>query len=120
MDYTIPEDWLEFCDVPNWTRGSDYYPYKSDRIVEIVPLSDIEPPQRDTDTAPFKKYKMCPVLFAFQSPECELPPVLVKPLITNVSFRYRLVNGFHRFYASVHVGYTHIPVEVWPPVQSNI
>jgi hypothetical protein len=120
MDYTIPEDWLEFCDVPNWTRGSDYYPYKSHRIVEIVPLSDIEPPQRDTDIAPFKKYKMCPVLFAFQSPECELPPVLVKPLTTNVSFRYRLVNGFHRFYASVHVGYTHIPVEVWPPVHSNV
>lgn len=27
MDYTIPEDWLAFCDVANWTRGSDYCPY---------------------------------------------------------------------------------------------
>ncbi len=58
---------------------------------------------------------MCPVLFAFQSPECALPPVVVEPLSNGAAFRYRLANGFHRFYACVHVGYTHIPVEVREP-----
>ena len=115
MDYTIPKDWLAFCNEPNWTRDSDYYPYQSCRTVQIVSLSDIEPPRRDAGTAPFKKYKMCAVLFAFQSPECALPPVVVEPLSTGVAFRYRLVNGFHRFYACAHVGYTHIPVEVRAP-----
>ena len=62
---------------------------------------------------------MCPLLFAFQSPECALPPVLVEPLPISVAFHYRLVNGFHRFYASVHVGYTHIPVEEWIPPRAK-
>lgn len=119
MDLTIPEDWLAFCDVTNWTRGSDYYPYPPDRTVEIVALSDVEPPRRDVGMAPFKKYKMCPVLFAFQSPECSLPPVVVQPLTAGEAFRYRLMDGFHRFYASVHVGYTHIPVEVREPWTSS-
>ena len=101
-----------FCDVANWTRGSAYYPYPSGLAVEIVALTDIEPPRRDAGLAPFKKYKMCPVLFAFQSPECALPPVIVEALSAGKAFRYRLVNGFHRFYASVHEGYTHIPVDV--------
>lgn len=118
MHYTIPDDWLTFCEMPNWTRGTDYYPYQSSRAVEIVSLSDIEPPRRDAGVIPFKKYKMCPVLFAFQSPECALPPVVVEFMSASQAFRYRIVNGFHRFYASVHVGYTHIPVEMrdaWTP-----
>lgn len=115
MDYTIPEDWLAFCDVSSWTRGSDYYPYPSGETVEIVALADIEPPRRDAAIAPFKKYKMCPVLFAFHSPECALPPVVVVPLPTGEAFRYRLANGFHRFYASVYVGYPYIPAEVREP-----
>lgn len=118
MHYTIPDDWFAFCGMPNWTRGTDYYPYQSSRAVEIVSLSDIEPPRRDAGVIPFKKYKMCPVLFAFQSPECALPPVVVEFLSASQAFRYRIVNGFHRFYASVHVGYTHIPVEMrvaWTP-----
>jgi hypothetical protein len=115
MDYTIPDDWLAFCDVPIWTRCSDYYPYESCRTVQIVSLSDIEPPRRDAGTAPFKKYKMCSLLFGFQSPECALPPVVVQPMPKSEAFRYSLLNGFHRFYASMHVGYTHIPIEVREP-----
>ena len=90
MYYTIPEDWLSFCDVPNWKHGSDYYPNPSDRIVEIVPLSDIEPPQLDSDMVPFKKYKMRSMLFAFQSPECALRPTLVEPLPKNVLLADRI------------------------------
>jgi hypothetical protein len=57
---------------------------------------------------------MCPVLFAFQSPECALPPVVLEPLPDDGDYRYRLLNGFHRFYASVHVGYTYIPAKLHP------
>ena len=115
MYYNIPKDWLVFCDVANWTRETAYYPYSSGRSVKIVSLSDIEPPRRDSGLIPFKKYKMCPVLFAFQSPECALPPVFVETLSAGEAYRYRITNGFHRFYASSHVGYTHIPIEVREP-----
>ena len=117
MDYTIPEDWLTFCEVASWSRQTDYYVYPQGRTVEILALADIEPPQRDDGMAPFKKFKMVPVLMAFLSPECSLPPVVVEPLAEGSSYRYKLANGFHRFYASLHVGYTHIPADIREPFE---
>lgn len=54
------------------------------------------------------KYKLVPVLMAFQSPECYLPPVELEAL-AGEPYRFRVLNGFHRFYASVVVGYASLP-----------
>jgi hypothetical protein len=35
---------------------------------------------RNSGVLPFKKYKMVPILFAFCSPECALPPIEVDAL----------------------------------------
>jgi hypothetical protein len=80
--------------------------------VERVHIADIEPPTRSNGIAPFRKYKLLPILFAFQSPECILPPVTVVRLALNASHRFRVLNGFHRFFASVAVGYTLLPVVI--------
>jgi len=45
----------------------------------LVLLDQIEPPRRNATTHLFKNYKMVPVLFAFMSPECALPPVELNP-----------------------------------------
>jgi ParB-like chromosome segregation protein Spo0J len=52
-------------------------------------------------------------LLAFVSPECALPPVEV---IRAFSGRYdlKIINGYHRYYASVAVGYTKLPVVIRP------
>jgi len=111
----VPDEWWEFCGMSDWRPQSLLYPYKpsNDQQVDVVNISDIEPPQRDPGVAPFKKYKLVPVLLAFQSPECALPPVCIADS-TNGAGRHLLLNGFHRYYASVAVGYTQIPVVVLP------
>jgi hypothetical protein len=71
--------------------------------VQIVPLSEIEPPTRNSAIPPFKKYKLIPVLFGFQSPESPLPPVEVLLKDRPDQFRFTVYNGYHRYYASIAV-----------------
>ena len=111
-DYVIPADWLAFCEIDSWHPESKCYPWSGTQTVEMVAIKDIQPPRRSPGMEPFRKYKVVPVLLAFTSPECALPPVAVEPLPNDAVFRYRVINGFHRFYASRAVGYVSIPVVI--------
>ena len=111
MQLEIPRDWWTFCEMEDFKPKSRYYPCATPRgqTVEVVPLADVEPPQRSPGTPTFRKYKLVPILLAFRSPECRLPPVQVEAASCG-SYRFKLLNGFHRFYASVAVGYSHLPI----------
>jgi hypothetical protein len=111
MQQEIPRDWWIFCEMDDFKPLSPYYPYAipRDQTVEVVPLVELEPPQRSAGAPAFRKYKLVPILLAFRSPECRLPPVQVEAANSG-PYRFKLVNGFHRFYASVAVGYSHLPV----------
>ena len=107
--FEIPDDWWAFVELDSLLSDpGPYYPYKPSDAVQIISLSEIEPPQRDAGVEPFKKYKLVPVLLAFRSPECELPPIQLAELEGSI-YRYRVLNGFHRFYSSIAVGYSHAP-----------
>lgn len=110
VSFTIPDEWWTFCEMTTFRPVSKLYLYTrncSEAIV--VPITEIEPPVRDAGMPPFRKYKLVPVLLAFTSPGCALPPVPVEQLDTG-SYQYRPINGYHRFYASVAVGYPMLPV----------
>jgi hypothetical protein len=40
---------------------------------DVVPVKDVEPPQRDIDIEPFKKHRLVPVLFGLQSQHGVVP-----------------------------------------------
>ena len=113
--FEIVDDWWQFAEMEGFSpNGGNYYPYATgEKSVQIVPLPLVEPPQRAQAIAPFKKYKLVPVLLAFQSPECALPPIAVVELHSG-PYRYRVINGYHRYYASAAVGYANVPVIVQP------
>jgi len=107
--FEIPDEWWDFCDMRSFKPQSAYYPYDpSAESVEVLDLREVEPPRRDAGVVPFKKYKLVPVLLAFTSPECALPPIHA----VKTALGYAVHNGFHRFYASVAVGYKAIPAVV--------
>lgn len=108
--FAIPDDWWDFCEMPHFRPTSEFYPYtRACTTAVAVPIGEIEPPRRDPGIPPFRKYKLVPVLLAFQSPQCALPPVPVQP-VSSSPYRYRPIDGYHRFYASVAVGYPKLPV----------
>ena len=79
---------------------------------QVVDLASVKPPTRADGVPLFKKYKLVPVLFAFTSPKCSLPPGEVARLSEPHPYLYRLTNGFHRYYASAAVEYPELPVVI--------
>ena len=115
VEFEIPDEWWSFAEMSNFSAGSagNFYPYHANqKPIEVVPIADIESPIRNAGFQPFRKYKLVPVLLAFTSPECALPPVEVVALPGGPGTRYRVINGFHRYYASIAAGYTKLPVIV--------
>jgi hypothetical protein len=112
--FDIPDDWWAFAEMEKFSGiGGGCYFYggqPSEHLTEVIDLSDVEPPSRNTGVPLFKKYKLVPVLFAFTSPECSLPPVRVERRLSPHCYRYRVTNGVHRYYASAAVGYTRLPI----------
>ncbi|MEY2525609.1 MAG: hypothetical protein QOE73_380, partial [Verrucomicrobiota bacterium] len=118
VSFEIPDDWWRFTEMERFKPSEGgYYPYCQPKsgLVEIVSLSDVEPLRRNKGVALFKKYKLVPVLFAFASPECALPPVELNPINSSGQYRYKVHNGCHRYYASIAAGYTKLPAVVFEP-----
>ena len=118
INYEIPDDWWQFCDLDKWKPTTEFYLAKelNDDDVTVIPLAEIQPIIRDVgDGSPFRKYKLVPILLRFQSPnEPWLPPIEVES-INDQQYNYRLTNGFHRFVASIVVGYRSIPAKITVP-----
>jgi hypothetical protein len=115
IQYDVPDEWWYFCGLDTWHPQGEYYPSLdlNDDGVDVVALADIQPMTRDLgDGSPFRKYKLVPVLFRFQSPECLLPAIDLVPVYGAAPYRYRIKNGFHRYAASLIVGYKSIPARI--------
>jgi hypothetical protein len=115
--FSIPDEWWEFVvinDLP--FNHPHFYLYDGEKFAdaEILRLWDIEPPRRTPDVQEFTKDKLVPVLHAFFSPEYSLGPIEVTRLrnAAKSPYKFRLARGFHRYYASVAIGYAMIPAMV--------
>lgn len=118
VEFEIPGEWWSFAEMHSFRpNGGGFYPYSPALAegVQVVPLSSIEPPMRSEGVPPFKKYKLVPVLLAFQSPECALPPVEVMRATSSSPYQFRVHNGYHRFYGAVAAGYSKLPVVIVEP-----
>jgi hypothetical protein len=108
--FDIPEEWWRFAGMDAFAlNGARCFPVDAARVDDLVAIADIEPPQRDPGIAAFKKAKMVPILMALVAGN-ELPPVKACRFGSPSQYRYRLCDGFHRFYASVAVGYPMVPI----------
>jgi hypothetical protein len=105
MRYKIPEQWLNFRDFKRAPAEYRFYSYDPCwKNAQVVPLAEIEPPVRSEGVEPFKKFKMVPVLMAMIDADGSLPPIVVTPTEPPSTYKYKVVNGFHRFYASAQRG----------------
>ena len=109
VTFEIPDEWWEFAELPNFERVTEFYIPNDGDGVEIVALADIRPFKRVVGTGGFRKYKIMPVLFGLQSPETTLPPIHLTRSVGKDEYPFQLQNGFHRFYASIAVGYSLVP-----------
>jgi hypothetical protein len=109
-EFGIPDDWLTEAATTGFVRSARAYRASSDAI--LVPLTDIEPPYRVVRVAKdwrgFDRSRFISVLKGIVSAaEIEPVPLLELPVYEFApnTYRYRVRNGFHRFYASVVAGF---------------
>lgn len=112
--FEIPDEWWQFAEMDGFSRnGARFFAYDGESFAnaEAVPIADVEPPQRSPEVELFRKHKLVPLLMAFASPEGMLPPVQVQRISAS-RYRFKLLNGAHRYFASVAVGFPLLPVVV--------
>jgi hypothetical protein len=109
-EFEIPDDWLSEAGSADFVPTSRAYCSSSDAV--LIPLVYIEPPHRLThvvkDWRGFDRTRFISILKGIvESAEIEPVPLLelhVYEFGPN-TYRFRVRNGFHRFYASVVAGF---------------
>lgn len=109
-DFEIPDDWLTEAGTVGFVPSAQAYRSSSDAI--LVPLTHIEPPYRVVTVAKdwrgFDRTRFISVLKGVvTAAEIEPVPLLELPVFEFApnTYRFRVRNGFHRFYASIVAGF---------------
>lgn len=109
-EFEIPDDWLAEAGADGFTPPTRAYCSTSTAV--LVPLTAIEPPYRvatiTKDWRGFDRGHFISVLKGIAaSTEIEPVPLLELPVseFGPNTYRYRVRNGFHRFYASIVAGF---------------
>jgi hypothetical protein len=113
VDFEIADDWWIFAEMSSFSCGMRTgYPYHPSAEVAEVTIAEIKPPMRNPEVELFEKCRMVSILLAFKccSP---LPPVDTELLaVATGPYRFRVYDGFHRYYASIAAGFTVLPVRL--------
>jgi hypothetical protein len=113
-EFEIPDDWWIEAGMPEFVRQSSAY---RSTTIDLVALDDIEPPFRlpnkPLDWRGFDHARMVSILKGFVAGEA-IPPIdlLILPTLNDISgqpFKYRVLAGVHRFYASIAAGFEFLP-----------
>lgn len=96
--------------------GSGFTPcgesYCSESYELIVPLSDIEPILRSIGSGGFRDdQSVINILVGFREKSI-IPPIEVSDRKTTQGYRFRLKDGFHRYYLSIAAGFSTVPVVI--------
>jgi hypothetical protein len=120
LEFEIPDKWRAAANMENWKPVVECYTATSDLRYStiIVPISEVAAPIRNEGVPWFAEARIVQVLRGFRSGEL-LPAIDVDGPSDQTCFRYRVRDGFHRFYASAAVRFTHLPVSVRPYFDIN-
>ncbi len=112
--FEIPDDWLAETGLVGFTPSSEAY--RSTAGAMLIPLRHIEPPFRSPgcpkDFRGFDRARLLSVLNGIAAgAEIEPVPLLIlpRPDYSLAPFPYRVLDGFHRFYASIVAGFECVP-----------
>jgi hypothetical protein len=116
-EFEVPDEWLREAGVANFVRKSAAY--KSCPAAQLAALTAIEPPPRliaySLSWRGFDRSRFVSVLRGMME-DCEIEAVPVEemPFVDLVSspYKFRVRDGVHRFYASVAMGFSHLPTEL--------
>lgn len=116
-EFELPDEWLDQAGMRTFTPASPAY--GSIACAVLVATREIEPPFRKLEVGKdwrgFDRKRMIRVMTGIVT-GAEIEPVPLCELDDDgnppAPFRYRVRDGFHRFYASVAAGYGSLPARI--------
>lgn len=117
-DFEIPDDWLAACGITSFTHKGHAYCSRAEAV--LVGLGEVTPPPRLRSSAKdwrgFERTRLLNVLKAIVAGEIIDPVPLIRlpepdPSV-QLPYRYVVRDGFHRFYASIIAGFSHLPANI--------
>jgi hypothetical protein len=114
VEFHIPADWWAEARMKDFVPQSESYRFKASPQVSLVRLDDIACPSLEFRTRPdliggFNHDRMLKILRGIVS-LAEIDPIKI------VDNRHHVADGYHRFYASLAVGFSQIPTKLgWMP-----
>jgi len=115
--FEVPDEWWAAAGMLGFVAPGPSYKVDPPLIDEVFtcPIAEVAPmirqPQVVGDFAGFGRDRLMDILRGFVA-DVLLPPVQVYRFDQVEGFRYRLHDGYHRFYASVAVGFSHLPAVI--------
>ena len=111
-DFEIADAWLEEAGVIDFDNTQADAGFTSDESATTVAMSDIDTPKRNPGIELFKHDRLVRILQGIKLGD-KIPPVEICYADDKDSeYTYVLKNGFHRFYASVALGFVVIPAVI--------
>ena len=113
LEFEIPDSWLSTAGALAFAPSAVAYDATSDSRwpTELVSITEVTPPQRDPGIVRFSEERTVSILKAFVARQ-PIPPVEVHRLRNLPSERLSVRNGYHRYFLSLAVGFTMLPVTV--------
>jgi len=117
-EFEIPDEWWDEAGMPGFKpEGTAYWVTGN---AKLVPLEDIEPlyckHAKTRDWCGFDHERMVRILKSIANGE-EMKPVPLMALpyadvSSRMTYGYRALDGFHRYYASIAAGFQYLPASV--------
>jgi len=118
FEFEIPDTWWHAAGAHAFTPRRLAYRASSDPAwpTTVVPLAEVTAPRRDKGVVGLHEDRTISILRAFVQ-DTELPPLESHrpPQATKLA----VLDGFHRYFASIAVGFTQLPLSVRPYFDIN-
>jgi hypothetical protein len=119
VEFEIPDSWWYAAGADRFEPSASAYIASSDPKwpTVLVPVSEVAAPQRDPGILGLHEERTISILRAFVEGKA-LPPLEAHRPAAPMS-KLALRDGFHRYYASVAIGFPMLPVSIRPYFDFN-
>jgi hypothetical protein len=110
--HQVPSEWLAKAGLRTFKPSRPSFRCETNHV--LIALSEIEQPMRNAsvtlDANGFGRDRMMNILTGIREDHC-LPPIDVEKADPGQR-PYRVRAGFHRYYASLAAGFSHVPAQI--------
>jgi hypothetical protein len=115
ISFNVPDDWLALAGAQDFKRASPSFSASSDPRwpTVLLPIVEVDAPVRDVGIVGLHEERTISILQAIVAAEA-LPPIEVHQTPSAVPGRLSVRDGYHRYFLSIALGFTMVPVSIRP------